>query len=79
MPIFVTIAETRTGIVLNADNGRRHRTDEGDPRLAFDDVQSAIDFSRSHACLFPDRECIITDDAGTCLHVFRIMPPPYDR
>lgn len=71
MTFFVTIAETRTGIVIHAGNGKRHRKGEGDPRLMFEDEQAAVDFSHHHVCLFPQRECIVTDRNGTCIHVFR--------
>ena len=72
MTFFVTIAETRTGILIHAGDGKRHREGEGDPRLSFDDEQAAVDFSQQHVSLFPERECIVTDRAGVCLQVFRI-------
>lgn len=72
MTCFVTIAETRTGIVIHAGDGRRHREGDGDPRSSFENEQAAVDFSQQHVCVFPERECIVTDQAGACLHVFRI-------
>jgi hypothetical protein len=68
MTFFVTIAEARTGIVIHADSGARHREGNGDPRLAFDDERAAVDFSQ--------RECLVTDRSCACLHVFRVAGNP---
>jgi hypothetical protein len=76
MTFFVTIAEARTGIVIHTDSGARHREDNGDPRLAFDDERAAVDFSQRHVSLFTDRECLVTDRSGACLHVFRVAGNP---
>lgn len=76
MSFFVTIAETHTGIVMHAHDGTRHRQGDGDPRLSFGHEQAAMEFSRQHVATFPDRECIVTDDTGACLHVFRVAAFP---
>jgi len=71
MPFFVTIAETRTGIVIHAHDGTRHREGDGDPRLPFAHEQAALEFSQRHVGTFAERECIVTDDIGTCMHIVR--------
>lgn len=76
MSFFVTIAETRTGIVIHAHHGTRHQEGDDDPRLSFEYERAAVEFSRQHVGTFPDRECLVTDEAGACLHVCRATASP---
>lgn len=70
MTYVVVIAEKNTGKVLHPD-GVRHREGDPDYRLRFDDVEAARAFGARHAREYPQRECLVLDDAGTCVGIFR--------
>jgi hypothetical protein len=71
MKYTVVIAEFSTGIVLNAD-GTWCLT-PGGGRQEFGSEDEALAFARQHYDRNPDHECVVSDEAGHQLHLFR--PP----
>ena len=70
MTIRVLIAEAATGKVLHVD-GTRYQFGDAECRIDFDSVASAFAFSETHVRSFPDRECVVFEEDGACLKVFR--------
>ena len=70
MACYVVIAEKATGKVLHA-NGVRHREGDPDYRLRFDDAEAARSFGARHVREYPQRECVVLDETGTCVGLFR--------
>jgi len=72
MKYFVIIAEFSTGIVLDAEGS--WSLIPGGARQEFGSENEALAFARQHRGRNPHHECLVTDETGHELHVFR--PPP---
>jgi hypothetical protein len=70
MNCFVIIAEKATGKVLHQD-GSRYQEGDPDYKLPFDSLVDAVNFSESYRESHQDFECIVVDEAGKCLQLFR--------
>ncbi len=69
MKYIVTIAEFSTGIVLHTDGSRF--LGPGEPRLLFDNEMEARTFASNHFNDNLNHECVVTDEMGREIEVFR--------
>lgn len=70
MTYYVIIAQKSTGKALHS-NGRFYPHGDTDYRCIFPTMEAACNFSERYSAAHQDRECVITDDQGVSLRVFR--------
>lgn len=69
MAFYVTIAEFATGIIIDREGN--WIISSADHRLVFDAESDACQFAEEHRTNNPEHECIVSDEKGAELHVFR--------
>ena len=76
MEYFVTIAEFSTGIVLAPDGTRF--LGSGEPRLSFATEDAARSYAKHYFEQHPHHECLVTDESGRQIDLFRpaLTPDP---
>jgi hypothetical protein len=69
MPIQVIVAEFATGIIIHPD-GRRSLEDSGYQKTFATEAEACV-FAELHRADHPHHECIVVDETGREIRVFR--------